>query len=81
MSEYKIKVTISLDQSILTSIDEYGKENGISRSGAISVLTNMAINSFKASNSLNDLMKAIQDEQEKQVKMEKEKSTSDCILG
>lgn len=63
MADYKRKVTISLDENIISAIDGYATENGISRSGAISVLCKIAINSFKASDSLSELVQAIRDSQ------------------
>jgi antitoxin component of RelBE/YafQ-DinJ toxin-antitoxin module len=48
----KIKVNMYIDAEVLRQIDEYAKLNGITRSGAISVLTMQTIQTNKSLNML-----------------------------
>lgn len=52
----KVKATVTLEEDVIKSIDEYGKKNGISRSGAISVLTSQALQALKMTSTLDNLI-------------------------
>lgn len=64
----KVKLNISLDDSVLREIDEFAEQNGISRSGAISMICMMYIKGLKTAedmgilnSTLQELGKAIKD--------------------
>lgn len=48
----RIRVNIHFDEEVLKQIDEYAKKNGITRTGAISVLCMQSLEQKKAMDSL-----------------------------
>lgn len=46
--DIKCRVQVTLDKFVLNSIDEFARLNGISRSGAISVVFTMYLKSYNA---------------------------------
>lgn len=59
----KINKNITMDEEVYKRISEYAKENGISFSGALSVLAGQALNAVKGVESikqLTDMMEKVQ---------------------
>lgn len=69
----KKPVTISLDDEILAFIDEFGKQNGISRSGAISVLATMYRQNTQGLGIIAELMEMVKSGASEEDIREKEK--------
>lgn len=63
-NEPKQRVNIQMDQIVLARIDEYARRNGISRGGAISVLTTSALDNIKGIDVLSQMMQNIKKESE-----------------
>lgn len=54
-SENKRRVNLVMDVDVVKTIDEYAEQNGISRSGAISVLCMQMLKSLKATEAMTEL--------------------------
>lgn len=55
----KNRINISIEDSVLKKIDDFAEFNGISRSGAISVMVNQCISNFNGLESLGTIAREI----------------------
>jgi len=69
----KKSVTISLEDDILNFIDEFAKQNRISRSGAISVITTQYRQNTVGLGVIAELMQMVKDGSSEEKIIEKEK--------
>ena len=65
MENDKSRVSLSLDNGIITEVDNYAKRMGINRSAAVSVLLNQQ---FMQQNTLDDIGKIMQMIDENKIK-------------
>lgn len=60
------RMTVSLPSELVKRVDTYAENMGIKRTSATAVLLTMALDSQKAMTDLGELLKVIQQEQDKQ---------------
>lgn len=56
----KKRINITLEESVLEKIDNYAKDMDISRSAAIAILSNQAMDYSNAINALPQMLKALE---------------------
>lgn len=61
----KKAIQITLDETVLSTIDEFANQNGLSRSGAISVTTMSYINSMNGVQAISGLYAQLKAQEEK----------------
>ena len=60
------RMTVSLPTELVKRVDDYAENMGIKRTSATAVLLTMALDSQKAMTDLGELLKLVQEEQNKQ---------------
>lgn len=73
MARELTRMTVSLPSELVKRVDTYAENMGIKRTSATAVLLTMALDSQKAMTDLGELLKVIQQEQDKQHELTVEK--------